>query len=134
MPTLESFIHRSNIHRFLDGLSKNPNARSRATLLKLLAAEEDQLAANQQHLELAERWLGEWKARVAQVHIMTAQPLFQGAESRENAELLVTMHSVQGLLEDLCRRLHEALESHSPQPRSQFDLHDSRMIREEISR
>ena len=116
MPTLENFVHRSNVRRFLDGLSENPSARSRATLLKLLVAEGDQLAVNQQQLDLAERWLGEWKARVAQVHIMTAQPLFQGAESRENAELLVTMHSVQGLLEDLCRRLRDALDRHSPQP------------------
>lgn len=116
MPTLENFVHRSNVRRFLDGLSENPNARSRATMLKLLVAEEDQLAMNQQQLELAEQWLSEWKAHVAQVHLMTAKPLFQGGESRENAELLVTMHSVQGLLEDLCRRLRHALDRHSPQP------------------
>lgn len=108
---LENFVHASNVERFLDALSDNPDVRARATLLKLLMAEEKQLAPDQRQLELAERWLAEWKARVARVYVTSASHLSDDESSRNTAELLVTMHSVQGLLEGLCQRLRDALSS-----------------------
>ena len=126
MYTLENFVRGANVDRLLGGLSKNPSVRSRATLLKLLKIQVDQLESDWEQLALAERRLGAWKARVAEVYLMTEGPLFQGADSRESAEFLVTMHSVQGLLENVCRRLRDTLNS-SPQSRTSLDLRDPRV-------
>jgi hypothetical protein len=106
---LENFIHASNVERFLKVLSDKPDIRARAILLKLLKAEQEQLAADPRQLAMAERWLAEWKARVAQAYGTSASCPSAGEASRKAAEFLVTMHSVQGLLEGLCLRLRGAI-------------------------
>jgi hypothetical protein len=108
---LENFIHASNVERFLEVLSDKPDVRTRAALLNLLKAEQEQLAPDPRQLEIAEQWLAEWKARVAQSYATSASCPSDGEASRKAAELLVTMHSVQGLLEGLCLRLRDALSS-----------------------
>ena len=64
MDLFSSWLHNANIDRTLNRLGSYADPAKRATLMKFLIKEEDQLGADQEQLERAVLRVREGKARI----------------------------------------------------------------------
>ena len=103
---MRDFLHRANIDHYLE-LLNDPDliALKRATIVKLLVAEEDKLSHDQEQLEFAES-----RARQGQDRL---KALRHGLEigqltNRKRAErLIANIEAIQQLLEGFCSQFRD---------------------------
>ncbi len=109
---MDAFVACANIDHYLSVLNTTDlTPQNRATVTKLLIAEEDKLSRDLEQLEFAEIWAAQGRERLKRVHQLrdAADP-----KDRANAERLVAnVEATQKLLEGFCHRLREKVNSRS---------------------
>jgi len=108
---MHRFVARANIDHYLGLLNSDVmlSADKRATLIKLLIAEEDQLSHDLEQLEFAETRAARGRERLKRVRQLrdAADPA-----DRVNADRLVAnIEEAQNLVEGFCHRLREKVNS-----------------------
>ena len=109
MDATSCWLHNINIDRALDRLGTYVDPRKRATLLKFLIEEEDQLGAGPDQLERTARRVREGKARISRTLAIIEGLIDCGLMDQETfskaLEVLSTMRESQALIEQRYRRI-----------------------------
>ena len=101
---MDEFIARANGDHFLDLLNQGDLApEKRATIVKLLVAEEDKLGHHQEQLEFAETRAARGRQRLAQLRNARdgSKPIDRACADG----LIATFEITQRLLEEFCDKL-----------------------------
>ena len=105
---MHRYVARANVDHYLGLLHGSElTPHNRATVTKLLVAEEDKLAHDLEHLEFVERHTANGRERVN--HLRKLRDAFAfGTADRERADgVLVNAENLLTLLEACCHRLRE---------------------------
>ncbi|MET3278922.1 hypothetical protein AB7M42_004855 [Bradyrhizobium diazoefficiens] len=105
---MQQFVAKANVDHYIGLLTGSDlTFNSQMAITRLLIAELDKLAHDQEHLEFAEKRAADGRDRVKRMTEMRDGHPF-GTTEREQAErLLVNCENLQTVLEDFCNRLRE---------------------------
>ncbi|MBR0775848.1 hypothetical protein JQ543_11945 [Bradyrhizobium diazoefficiens] len=98
------YVARANIDHYLDLLRDHDvPATNRATIIKLLVAEEDKLGHALEQIEFAEDRAAMGRARVDRQRNLRDSFIFGSTERAQADRLLANLEAIQHLLDHFCR-------------------------------
>ncbi len=108
----ESYVARANIDHYLDLLDKpDVPVANRATIVKLLIAEEDKLGHDQEQIEFAESRAARGRNRLDRLRRLR-DSFVVGSTDRAQADRLISnFEATQHLMEHFCRSKRDRLNS-----------------------
>jgi hypothetical protein len=109
MDPLSSWLHNTNVDRTLNRLGAHVDPAKRATLMKFLIEEEDQLGAGPDQLERTVRRVREGKARISRtlaiIEGLVEHDLMDEETFSRAMEVLNTISESQALIEQRYRHI-----------------------------
>lgn len=110
---MNTFIGINNVERFGDQLCSAADPARRATLMRLLVEEEDNLGAGLEQLDAAELRIARCHQLIASQRVLVARIGSDGHDAEEANTLLSALLEVQELFEGYRRRILSALNQRS---------------------
>jgi hypothetical protein len=116
MDPLSSWLHNINVDRTLDRLGTHVDPARRATLMKFLIKEEDELGAGPDQLERSARRVRQGKARISRTLAIIEGLVEYGLMGEETfskaMEVLRTISESQALIEQRYQRMLSQTSNH----------------------
>lgn len=108
----ESYVARANIDHYLDLLDKpDVPIANRATIIKLLIAEEDKLGHDLEQIEFAESRAAKGRSRLNRLRHLR-DSFIAGSTDRAQADRLISnFEAIQHLMEHFCRSKRDRVNS-----------------------
>jgi hypothetical protein len=109
---VDSYIAHANIDHYFNLLtSQDLTDRNRATIMKLMVAEEDKLGRRLEHLQFAEVRTASARDRVNYLSKLRDSFADGSAERIQAEKVLANFEAIYQLMEQFCRRMRKTVNS-----------------------